>query len=275
MGFAIALVLVLITAISVYIFAGHVWWFPVDISTHGAAIDHQFNLTLLLTGVVFVLAQLGLGFFVWKYRDRQDGRKAIYSHGNNRLEATWTTAAAILFIGLNLMGYRIWANMHFTGAAPGALRVEVWGQQFAYNFHYPGPDGQFGPTHVEKMNDAIGNPLGLDRDHDAAAKDDFVTATLAVPVNREIELVLRSKDVGHSFFVRELRVQQDIVPGMEIPIHFTTTNEALKHNDGRYEIVCTQLCGLGHYKMRAFLQVMTEADFAKWQQQQEAEAQSQ
>jgi cytochrome c oxidase subunit II len=270
MGLAIAVVLVLITAISVYVFAGHVWWFPVDISTHGAAIDHQFNLTLVVTGVVFVLAQIGLGYFVWKYRDRRDGRPVVYSHGNNRLEATWTTAAAVLFIGLNLMGYRIWANMHFTGAAPGALRVEVWGQQFQYYFHYPGPDGQFGAPHVEMMNDAIGNPLGLDKDHDAASKDDIVAATLGVPVNRPVELVLRSKDVGHSFFVRELRVHQDMLPGLEIPIHFTATEEALKHNGGRYEIVCTQLCGLGHYKMRAFLQVMSEQDFDKWLQQQAA-----
>src|SRR5207253_1238533 len=134
MGFAIALVLFLITAVSVYIFAGHVWWFPADISTHGAAIDHQFKLTLLVTGVVFVLAQLGLAYFVWKYRDRRDNRRVVYSHGNNKLEATWTTAATILFVGLNLMGYRIWANMHFTGASPGALRIQVQGQQFAYYF---------------------------------------------------------------------------------------------------------------------------------------------
>jgi cytochrome c oxidase subunit II len=270
MGFAIALVLLLIAGISVYVFAAHIWWFPVNISTHGAGIDHQFSLTLAVCAVVFVLAQLGLGYFVWKYRDRRDGRKAIYSHGNNKLEATWTTAAAITFIGLNLMGYRLWANLRFAGPDPGALRVEVQGQQFAYYFRYPGPDGQFGPIHVEKVDDATGNFFGLDRDHDAAAKDDIVTATLGIPVNRPIELILRSKDVGHSFYVRELRVQQDLLPGMEIPIHFTATDEALKHNGGRYEIVCTQLCGLGHYKMRAFLQVMTQEDFAKWLQQQEA-----
>jgi|SRR6266700_1089070 len=270
MGFAIALVLFLITAVSVYIFAGHVWWFPVDISTHGAAIDHQFKLTLLVTGVVFVLAQLGLAYFVWKYRDRRDNRRVVYSHGNNKLEATWTTAATILFVGLNLMGYRIWANMHFTGASPGALRIQVQGQQFAYYFRYPGADCQFGPIHVEKVDDATGNFYGLDRDHDPASKDDVVTATLGVPVGRPIELILRSKDVGHSFYVRELRLQQDMLSGMEIPIHFTATDEAFKHDGGRYEIVCTQLCGLGHYKMRAFLQVMTQENFEAWLKQQEA-----
>jgi cytochrome c oxidase subunit 2 len=270
MALAIALVLALITVVSVYIFWAHVWWMPVNISTHGGAVDNQFNLTLIICGVIFVLAQLGLAYFVWKYRERGDGRKAIYSHGNNKLEATWTIAAAILFISLNLMGYSVWAKMHFTGAAPNALRIQVQGEQFAYYFRYPGPDGQFGPTHVEKVDDANGNFYGLDRANDQASKDDIVTATLGIPVNRPIELILRSRDVGHSFYVRELRIQQDMLPGMEIPIHFTATEEALKHNDGRYEIVCTQLCGLGHYKMRAFLQVMTEEDYEKWLQTQTA-----
>ena len=276
MALAFALVVALITLISVYVFAAHIWWFPVSISTHGAAIDHQFNLTLLICGIIFVLAQLGLAWFVFKYRDQGDGRKVIYSHGNNGLEATWTTAAAILFIGLNLMGYRIWAAMHFTGSAPGALQIEAQGQQFAWYFRYPGPDGKFGPIHVDKVDDATGNFYGLDRENDADSKDDIVTATLGIPVNREVEILLRSKDVGHSFFVRELRVHQDLLPGIEIPIHFTTTPDALNHSsdpklpNGTYEIVCTQLCGLGHYKMRAFLKVMTEVDYEKWLQQQAA-----
>ena len=274
MALGIALVLALITVISVYLFWGHVWWFPTSIVTHGAAIDRQFNLTLIICGVIFVFAQLGLAYYVWKYRERGDGRKAIYSHGNNKLEATWTIAAAIVFIGLNLLGYRVWATMHFTGASPNALRIEVWGEQFQWYFRYPGPDGQFGPVHLELMNDGNANYLGLDRVHDQASKDDIVTATLAIPVNREVELILRSKDVNHSFYCRELRVHQDLLPGMEIPIHFRTTDEALKNGEGgapgRYEIVCTQLCGLGHYKMRAFLQVMTEPDFEKWLQTQAA-----
>ena len=144
------------------------------------------------------------------------------------------------------------------------MQVEVWGEQFNWYFRYPGPDNRFGPTHPEKMNDGIGNFLGLDRSHDADSKDDIVTATLAVPVNREVELVLRSKDVTHSFFVRELRLKQDLVPGLEIPIHFMATET------GRYEIVCSQLCGLGHYKMRAYFEVMSQPDFDKWLETQAA-----
>ncbi len=264
MALAIAVTVTLITLISVGIFWSHYWWLPLDISRHGWAIDKQINLTFVVTGIVFILAQLGLAYFVWRYRERADGRKATYSHGSSALELTWTIACAILFVGLDLMGYHIWAAVRFAGAAPGAMRVEVWGQQFAWYFRYPGPDGAFGPTHAVKVDDATGNFLGLDRTHDAASKDDIVTATLAVPVNREVELTLRSKDVIHSFFVRELRLKQDAVPGMEIPIHFTATQT------GKYEIVCSQLCGLGHYKMRAYFQVMTEDDFEKWLQTQAA-----
>lgn len=274
MALALAVLIVLLTIVSVGIFAAHVWWLPIDVAQHGPPIDHQFTLTLAITGVVFVLAQLGLAWFIWKYREKKDGRKATYSHGNNKLEFTWTTAAAVLFIGLNLMGYRIWAQMYFTGAQPGAMQVEVQGQQFAWYFRYPGPDGKFGPTHVDKVDDANGNFFGLDREHDADSRDDIVTATLGIPADRPVELILRSQDVGHGFYVREMRIHQDLVPGMMIPIHFTATEDALKEHgiglqqDGRYEIVCTQLCGLGHYKMRAFLQVMNEPDFERWLQNQ-------
>jgi cytochrome c oxidase subunit 2 len=258
MPLVMALVLTLITLVSVVLFAARIWWFPPDISTHGAAIDRQIVLTMVITGAIFVLAQLSLAYLLWRHRDRGDGTRAKFFHGNNKLEAVWTTAAAIVFIGLNLMGYRIWAGIHFQGAEPGAMPVEVWGQQFAWYFRYPGPDGKFGPTHVEKVNDATANYLGLDRDKDADAKDDIVTPTLAIPVNRPVQLILRSKDVTHSFFVRELRLKQDLVPGMIIPIHFTATQT------GRFEIACVELCGLGHYRMRAFLQVQNDEDFEKW-----------
>jgi len=270
MALLFALVLTMITAVSVALFAMHVWWFPIDIAAHGPAIDHQFSVTFIITGIIFISAQLGLAYLVWRYRGRDDGGKAVYSRGRNMLELLWVVVAAILFIGLDFMGYRTWARMHFTGTQPQALRIEVWGEQFAWFFRYPGPDGRFGPVHPALMDDSMGNYLGLDRRHDAASKDDIVTATLGVPVGTPVELILRSKDVIHSFFVPELRIKQDLVPGMEIPIHFTTTEQGLKEDGGRYEIVCTQLCGLAHYRMRAFLQIMTEKNFEKWLQQQAA-----
>lgn len=260
MALAIALAVIIITILSGYFFWAQTWWFPVSISTIGPSIDRQFNLTLIFTGIIFVLAQVALAYFVWRFRDRGDSRKAVYSHGNIVMEATWTALTAVLFIGLNLIGYHIWARVHFLGPQRDAVQIEVWGQQFAWYFRYPGADGQFGPSHVDKVDDAAGNFLGLDRQLDAASKDDIVTATLAIPVNRKVQLILYSKDVTHSFFVRELRFKQDLVPGMVIPVHFTATQT------GRYEIACAELCGLGHYRMRAFLEVMSDPDFEKWLQ---------
>lgn len=260
MALAMALILALITLVSVVLFAAKIWWLPPDISTHGAAIDQQIVLTMFITGAIFVLAQLSLAYLVWRHRDRGDGSRARFFHGNNKLEATWTIAAAIVFIGLNLVGYRIWAGIHFQGAEPGAMQIEVWRQQFAWYFRYGRPDGKFGPTHVDKVDDAVANYLGLDRDNDPDFKDDIVSATLGIPVNRPVQVILRSKDVTHSFFARELRLKQDLVPGMMIPIHFTATET------GRYEIACAELCGLGHYRMRAFLEVQNDEDFHKWLQ---------
>jgi cytochrome c oxidase subunit 2 len=108
------------------------------------------------------------------------------------------------------------------------------------------------------MDDSAQNFFGLDRVRDVDSRDDIVSAVMAIPVNREIQLLMRSKDVGHSFYVPELRLQQDFVPGMDLSLHFTATQV------GRYEIMCTQLCGLGHYKMRAYLDVMSAAEFDAW-----------
>jgi cytochrome c oxidase subunit 2 len=263
-GLGFALVLILVTVVTVAACWGRWWWLPVDISVLGPAVDHQFSLALAVTGVIFVLAQLGLALAAWRYREGKVARQASARRGNSRLEAAWTLASAILFIGSGLVGYRVWADMYLRPTPPGALRVEVQGEQFAYSFRYPGPDGRFGPMHVEKINDATGNLFGLDRARDPDSRDDIVTATLGIPVGRPVELLLRARDVGHSFAVRELRIQQDLLPGMEFPLHFTATAT------GTYEIICTQLCGLGHYRMRAFLKVMPETEFERWLQSQAA-----
>ena len=153
--------------------------------------------------------------------------------------------------------------MHFIGAQPGALPVEVTAQQFAWNFRYAGPDGQFGRTKPERVSASTGNPVGLDPT-DPATKDDIVSPIIAVPAGREVELILKSQDVTHSFYVRELRLKQDAVPGMEIHMHFTATEP------GNYELACAELCGLGHYRMHSMLTVLSPADFDKWLKDQEA-----
>ena len=138
------------------------------------------------------------------------------------------------------------------------MPVQVQAGQFAFYFRYPGPDGKFGPIHPDKINEASQNIFGLDVDNDPDSKDDIVTAEMGVPMNKEIHLLMHAKDVGHSFYVRELRMQQDFVPGLDLSLHFTATKV------GRYEIVCTQLCGLGHYNMKAYLNVMSQPDYDDW-----------
>ena len=176
MALLLAVIIALMTLVSVGLFAAHVWWLPAVISTHGPAVDHQFVLTMYITGVIFVLAQLALAYLLWKHRDRGDGARAQFFHGNNKLEATWTIAATILFVGLNLMGYRVWAGLHFMGAEPGAHKSKCGASSL------PGTSAirdrwQVRPHACGDIDDATGNYLGLDREHDPDAKDDIVTAT--------------------------------------------------------------------------------------------------
>jgi cytochrome c oxidase subunit 2 len=141
--------------------------------------------------------------------------------------------------------------------------VKVVGEQFAWNVQYPGPDGKFGRTDISLV--AADNPLGLDR-RDPAAKDDVTTINqLNLPVDRPILVHLMSKDVIHSFGLYEMRVKQDAIPGMSIPVWF------IPNRVGAYEITCSQLCGLGHFRMRGFVTVQTAADFQKWMDEQEKE----
>jgi cytochrome c oxidase subunit 2 len=265
MGLALLCIIWLITFVSTYFFAAKTWWLPKGVAAAAPAIDHQFTFTYILMAIVFIAAQCGLGYLVWKYRDTGRARAVAYSHGNTKLEVLWTTLTAILFIGLNLMGSPIWAAERFEPAKSDAVPVEVTGMQFAWYFRYPGADNKFGATKPELIDPSSGNEaaIGLETE-DAAAKDDVVTGTMYVPVNREVDLSLRAVDVIHSFFVPSFRFKQDAVPGLIIHMHFTPTEI------GDYEIACAELCGLGHYKMHGMVKVVSQADFDKWLAEREA-----
>jgi len=265
-AFTLATFLVIFTVVTVYLFLAKIWWFPPAISDFGAQIDAQFHRTLIITGIVFVLAQLGLALAIFRSRDR--GQKASFFEGNAVIEFIWTLATVIMFVGLGLYGEHAWAEAHFQGAARGALQLEVTGQQFAWNFRYAGPDGKFGGTKPELVSASTGNPLGLDP-RDPASKDDVVSPVAYVPVGQEIELLIKTQDVTHSFYVRELRLKQDAVPGMTIHMHFNATVP------GEYELACAELCGLGHYRMRSFVSVVSRDEFDKWMGDQEAALQQQ
>jgi len=259
MGKLFAAVLTVITLVSASFFILHTWWMPVDISVHGPALDKQFGETLLGTGIGFVVAQLSLAFFVWQSSGRNDGRKTRQFPGGARIMVT----TAVILVGfeilaLSFVGQKAWAAVNLDPAPPNAMHIDVQAEQFAFYFRYAGPDGQFGGVHPDKISDADGNYFGLDPANDVAARDDIVVGSLTIPVNQPILLTMHSKDVGHSFYVRELRIQQDFVPGLMIPVHFTATQT------GKFEIVCTQLCGLGHYNMKAYLNVVTQEEYDQW-----------
>ncbi len=268
MGLILLCVIWLITLASTYFFLAKTWWMPAGASAAAAAIDHQFAITFVVMGIVFVAAQMTLGYVVWRYRDHSGAGTVAYSHGNVKLEIIWTSLTAILFAGLNLVGSPTWASERFRPAEAGAVRVEVTGLQFAWYFRYPGPDGKFGATKPELEDASTGGEgaLGLDS-ADPASKDDIVTGTMELPVGREAEIILRAHDVIHSFFVPAMRFKQDAVPGLAIHMHFTPTQT------GTYEIACAELCGLGHYKMHGVVNVVTQQEFDRWIAAHEAEKQ--
>lgn len=253
MGRLLGIAIWVITLASVWMFVNGKWWFPESITEHGPRVDSQFMITIIVVGISFTLAQVGLGWVVWKYRDTADGQRATYSHGNNRLEVLWTVVTAVIFISLAVMGQRVWASLHLHSAPAGSFQVKVVAQQFAWNFHYAGKDNVFGRTDPEVIDDTT-NPVGL-VETDPNSKDDSVVATLVIPANRPVELILRSKDVTHSIWVPQLRFKQDLVPGMDIRVHFT----AIKA--GKYELACAELCGMNHFKMKSFLLVLPENEF--------------
>jgi cytochrome c oxidase subunit 2 len=251
----LALLIWIFTIAIVWLFAGKFWWFPPSINEHGKLYDQAFFNTLIVTGVIFFLAQMALGWVVFKFRD--NGKRATYSEGNNRLEILWTSAAAVLFVGGVLLSTSIWSNFHLAAAPADALQIEALGKQFAFSFRYAGADGKLGKTSIKDINDAAANPFGVSST-DPAGKDDIQVSQLTVPAGTHVVLTLKSRDVIHNLFVRELRLKQDLVPGMEIPFHFVADKP------GTYEIACSELCGLGHHQMRSTLVVLEKDKFENW-----------
>jgi cytochrome c oxidase subunit II len=273
MGKLFAVTLVVIALASAVPIITHSWFGsgisfapPEDISTHGHAIDEQLSETMVEAGLSFLGAQLLLALFVWKFAERKADAEIKTFPGGARL----MVIAALVMVGteivaLGVFGQKAWANVYFKPAAPDALQIQSQAGQFAFYFRYPGADGKFGPLHPDKIDEGNSNFFGLDPANDVESRDDIVTGELAIPANREVHLLMHAKDVGHSFYVRELRIQQDFVPGLDLSVHFAATKV------GKYEIVCTQLCGLGHYNMKAYLNVMSQEDFDSWLKQKASE----
>jgi len=259
-----ATILALIIA-SLYLFIAKPFWFPTLASVHGKDIDSVFGAVLVVTGIAFVIVQGMLGFFVVRYGE-QGSERASYWHDNPKAEAFLLIGTAVILTVLVFMGQKVWADIYFSKVPDNALVIQVTGEQFQWNFHYAGKDGVFGRTDNALITGD--NNIGLDRSDPAAKDDIWVLGEMHVPVNRPVKVRIRSKDVINSFFLPNLRVKQDAVPGMSIEVWFTPDKA------GEYEIACAELCGLGHYKMKGSLVVdKSEADFEKWLQDKLAEQQ--
>ncbi len=210
-------------------------WLPPNVSTYGGEIDKFFYVIYYITTAVFFLVAGAMIYFIFKYRHKE-GRKARYYHGNVTLEYIWTSATFIAMIVLALVSKPVWSKIK-QHVPPTDIVVQVTGKQFNWEMLYPGPDKTFGTS------------------------DDYqVDNLLHVPVNTVVEVRLKSKDVIHSFFVPQVRLKQDAVPGREIRAWFEVTQT------GKYEIPCAELCGFGHSGMLGHLLVHTPEEYDAWVQ---------
>jgi cytochrome c oxidase subunit 2 len=227
---------------------------PVQASTHAPEIDQMISLIHWLMLVLFVGWGAFFVFVLAKFR-RAANPKADYQGAHGKLSKGLEIAVVVVEMVL-LIFYAIpaWATRVADMPSEGeAVVVRVVAEQFAWNIHYPGADGKFGRTEASRV--AADNPVGLDRT-DPVGKDDIVTINqMNIPVDKPILVHLSSKDVIHSFGLFEMRVKQDAIPGMSIPVWF------IPNRVGDYEIACSQLCGLGHYRMRGFVSVKSQADY--------------
>jgi cytochrome c oxidase subunit 2 len=231
------------------------WWMPPNAAAHGIAIDRLMRWDVAAMGACFLLANILL---VWiALRPRSASSTALRTPSSWRAEFLPLSLLVVIYIAMAVTGEHLWARERFEGPAPAALRVEVVAQQFQWYFHYPGADATYGTSQPQLVNAALGNPIGLDP-VDSHGRDDLVASELVLPVNREVDLQLRSLDVIHGFFVPQMRLKQNAVPGTTLHVHFTPIRE------GVYPILCSQLCGSGHARMQARMRVLSQSAYDAW-----------
>lgn len=231
-------------------------WFPEDISKNGWVIDSLFNSILYLTGAIFVATSLALFWFMWKYDGTKHSEPVKFSHGSHTLEIIWSILPAVTLVFIAVFQMDAWAKAKMLrpmlagpdgriGTADDIPRppiAEVTGRQFEWRIRYAGPDGEIG------------------------TEDDLHTVNdLTLPKDEEIVLAIKSMDVLHNFFLPNVRVKNDVVPGMKQFVWFTPQKR------GQYDIVCAELCGWGHYKMKGRMTIVSPAEFDKWMAEQKAE----
>ncbi|MCB2206079.1 cytochrome c oxidase subunit II [bacterium] len=232
-------------------------WLPENVSIFGEGVDHLFSIIYYISIAIFLIVNVIYITFIIRYRRKRKGEKAHYYHGNNLLEFSWTALPFVLFLFLAFYSDGIWEDIKYSSKTPNAdVVVEVMGQTYMWHFRYPGSDGLFGRRDQKFISST--NPFGIDPD-DPNGKDDYTTInSMMIPVNKTVLVRLSSMDVIHSFFLPNMRVKQDAVPGQWVDVWFNS------RKTGEYEIACAELCGSGHYLMRATLDVTSQEEYDTW-----------
>src|SRR5437868_6537124 len=220
-------------------------WWATPLASNWKQMDDTMTITLVITGIFFVVINLFVGYMVWRYRHRE-GAHAAYEPENRKLELWLAGGTTVGIMALLAPGLFVYAE--YLRPPRDAMLVEVVGQQWAWGFRFPGPNGEMGTTDTRFVGP--GNPLGLNP-ADPNGQDDIIITgpELHLPVNRPIKVLLRSKDVLHDFYVPPIRARMNMVPGMVTSFWFTPIRT------GRFDILCAQLCGVGHYNMRGHVVV--------------------
>ena len=248
---------------------GKILQFGSAASNHGVDVDMMMKITLIITGIVFVITQGLLFWFAYKYQ-ASDKRKAFYFPHNNKLEVIWTVIPAIVLTVM--VGFGLFYWFRITDEAPSnAMTVEITGSQFKWEFRYPGKDKVLGKKYFKEINEANNNPLGQLWDDPANHDDIYISGEdMHLVVNKPVKLVINAKDVIHDVGLAHFRMKMDAVPGTPTSIWFTpikTTLQMRKElNDPEfvYEISCDQMCGRGHFSMRGTIVVESQEEFDRW-----------
>jgi cytochrome c oxidase subunit 2 len=233
-------------------------WLPPLASRHGGGIDRMLIFLLAATGGLLLIGHLVLAVFIFRF-GRAD--RVSFRMAEPRTERRWGLALGLLMTviaegGVLALGLPVFDEYFVARPPADAIEIEITAEQFLWNVRYPGPDRHFGRTDPDLI--AVTNPLGLDPSDDAGRDDHLEMNNISLEFDRAASVVLRSKDVIHSFYLPHFRVKQDALPGMRIPLWFVPTKV------GEYEIACAELCGLAHYRMKGKVHVLSKEGYSDW-----------